>query len=83
MVRKGSRYIRLGVRQRDVIARALASSLGLVYPVGRENEACYALHARGLLVHALGYPGAWCLARPQRDAHHLRETLRLHGKDPR
>jgi hypothetical protein len=78
---RGARFVRLGVRQRAVVARMLDSKLGLVYPTGRENEALYALHMRGLVVPALGFPGAWRLARPARDSHHLRQTLNLHRKD--
>lgn len=76
----GGRIVRLGVRQRAVVQRALDSTLGLVYPIGRENEAIYALVARGIMVPALGYPGAWRLARPARDSHALRQSIKWHKK---
>ena len=81
--------IRLGRNQRALVRRALGSRTMCVFPPGcpgsatraakREREAVISLVRRGILVPALGLPGAYRVAS-ETLAIHLKGTLLQHPK---
>lgn len=72
--------IRLGRHQRALVRRALESSAGRAYPVGkREAEAIRALLRRGIMIRVPGLLGVYGIAS-DRLAIHLHGSLLQHAK---